>query len=104
MKLAVTVLLEVMCIVQLAPTGSSHPDHDEKAEPAAGFAVSNTVWLVVYVSVQSEPQLMPCPETWPAPVPDRLTVNVEVVLVPAVVAHASLPATDLLVPSLAYTL
>jgi hypothetical protein len=49
-----------------------------KVDPASGVAVSVTDVPFWILAVQVEPQLMPEPVTVPEPVPDLVTVNVEV--------------------------
>ena len=59
-----------MVTEQVLPLVESQPVQDVKPEPVFPVAVRTTDVPYPYVSVQSEPQLIPVPETEPAPVPD----------------------------------
>ena len=75
-NVAVTVLLADIITVHVFPLVTLHPVQEVKPEPVFPVAVKTTDVPSLYVSVQSEPQLIPVPETEPAPVPDFDTVRI----------------------------
>jgi hypothetical protein len=77
-KFAVTVTAPVIVTVQVPVPEQPPPLQPAKVEPAAGDAVRVTIALLLYVSEQSEPQLMPAGllVTVPLPLPVLLRVKV----------------------------
>ena len=75
MKEAETVTGEFIVIVHV-PVPEHAPDHPAKYEFLLGVAVSVTFTPALYVSEQTEPQLIPSGNEAmvPVPVPDLLTV------------------------------
>ena len=72
-----------MVTEQVLPLVESHPVQEVKPEPVFPVAVRTTDVPYPYVSVQSEPQLIPLPVTEPVPVPDLDTERVRWVKVKA---------------------
>ena len=85
LKVAVTVLLAVSAMVQVAPPGVSQPLQPAKVDPAAAAAVSAIDVPRATASLQSVPQEMPGPVAIPTSA--SFATASDVVLLPLVVAH-----------------
>jgi len=74
-NVAVTVFAAFIVTVQVLCLAVQPPLQPMKVLPAVAVAVRMTLAPLVNVCVQSVPQVMPVPTTWPDPVPVLITVR-----------------------------